>query len=150
MSFSSTVLQIELMPMWIWTILTHVTATRGMRAKYVYRLYKQPYVAQSEVTLPALSSPVYKASSFPTEHYCRHHRVARLRSPGSLASLQQSSCAHESVTRDNTALPLQLTCIHCSYDVITSLTQINLSCQLWILFLTLLVSISPNSCSGGE
>ena len=77
-------------------------------------------------------------------HDDRHHRVARPRSRDRMTSLLQSDsiCALESVTHALIRLLTQTTRGHHH-------AQINLSSQLWVLFLMLLVSMSPNSCSAG-
>ena len=72
------------------TTLPRIAVRRGIRAKY-----KQPFVAQSEVTLT-------HPEPQPHNSYLNHHhhlrRVARLRSHDLKISLQNGSCTPESVT----------------------------------------------------
>ena len=103
--------------------------------------YKQPYATQSEVicTLTHQLEPsltivvVYPLTS--------HHRLARLRSRHCMTSLPSGSCARGSVTHKLIRLP--------RYRCIYQHTQTGLSSQLRILLLMLVISMSPNSCSGG-
>ena len=74
-----------------------------------------------------------------------HHRIAHLVPRDCLASIQSGSCARGSVTH-----ALILVRLHrCTHTRRHQHTQNNLSSQLWVLFLMLIISISPNSCSGG-
>ena len=124
---------------------------------------------QRQITHSYLPSAGATASSLEYNHQHYHRRVAGLTARNCMTSLQSRSCACESVTHDY-VLYLYL-CMYTIYGLYTPCVvtgrmtpirvpvhvhirrhqhaQINLSSQLWILFLVVLISISPNPCSGG-
>ena len=142
----------KLIATWIWTIITYLTTRCSMRTKY-----EPSYVAQSEVTLLTLltfTSPGSPSSKLASGHQHHDYRAARLEPRDSIISLKVHSCARESVTHVYThCIPVQvvrMTLIRLHrYTRRHERVQIGLSSQLGFLFLTLLVSISPNSCSCG-
>ena len=122
-----------------------LTTRRGIPAKY-----KQPFVAQSEVTF---TQPHFNNCHL--NRYRHRHRAAPLRSQKYMPLRQSGGWARGSVTqalirqcrykthrrrhscrlRDNTQQTHQY-------------TQICLPWHLWVLFHMLLISTLPNSCSG--
>ena len=120
-----------------WTLFTHLSARRGIRStsSLMPRNQREVICTHSHLTLTS------------TSLYYHHHRVAHptSRDCACMTSLLQSGsiCRRESVTQcTHTRTQKHIYCMH-------QHAQKNLSSQHWILFLTLLISISPNYCHGG-
>ena len=73
--------------------ITYVTARRDIRAEN-----KRPFVTQSEVTCTPSPHLDSQPQNYHVNHYHHRRRVATLRSQGFMTSLQNGSCAPESVT----------------------------------------------------
>ena len=117
--------------------LTHLSARRGIRARYM-----QPVIVQSEVIVTIL----YLCIRDVHLHHCHHnHRVLALRSRHKMTSFRSGDCARESVKMCSCAC----TCMHGWKQTYICLhTQTRLLSHLGIMLLVLLISMSPNSCSG--
>ena len=119
-------------------------ATNGFGTNVDIKPAHSPYVTQSEVACTHCHLTLTTTSLLSSNHWQRHQRVARPRFRGCLALLQSGSCVHGSITHAHIRLHRYTR----RYTRRHQHAQMDLSLTLWILFLLLLINISPSSCSG--